>query len=224
MSPAVQWCKHLIVEAPHYHVPVAVDSVKLCHTGYKWTGDELDGLGKQRSSPDAAGLATVANATCRPTDLVDFAPLGILWVGIDMIFAVNQHNLEHELAEYIQGLSSQVSWGLGVDDAGNLTAPSDQRSPTSFHHPPEHSHAVTHNGDMPKEALPINTPIAVDFVIIPSSGNYGVVSTLVFMLVAQGSATTPSGTLIGSPRLIGFTQSDFRNGGVGRAITVDSAF
>ncbi|KAH8902634.1 hypothetical protein BR93DRAFT_981971 [Coniochaeta sp. PMI_546] len=59
-----------------------------------------------------------------PAALVDFTPSGI-----DMVFAVSQQNLNQGLAEYIQGLNAQVSWGFDVDDAGNLTAPADPTKP-----------------------------------------------------------------------------------------------
>ena len=58
------------------------------------------------------------------TSLVDFNPQSI-----DMIFAVSQQNLNEGLAEYIRGLSSQVSWEFDVDNAGELSPPANPDKP-----------------------------------------------------------------------------------------------
>ena len=58
------------------------------------------------------------------TQLIDFSPSNI-----DMIFAVSQQNLNQGLAEYIDGLSTQVKWAYDVDEAGNVTAPKNPLKP-----------------------------------------------------------------------------------------------
>ena len=51
---------------------------------------------------------------------------------IDMMFAISQQELNQGLAEYLSGLSAQVSWSYDVDDNGNLLPPADPKNPTIF--------------------------------------------------------------------------------------------